>query len=151
MWSLTIVNKRAIIASRVQAASTYCPLRPPSPLVSAVCTSSSCLSLSGTPQYTEYSMSRSKVRNSVVRGPSPQRYFYNHEAVCEWQLAVGRHAESMWVRGVITVRLCLPRLPDTTAQRGIDIREKFNKSLVRFTDMLLTPDYFCTFYKNSYG
>lgn len=69
--------------------------------------------------------------------------------MCEWQLAVGRHTKSMWVWGVITVRMCVFLLPDTTEQRGIDIREKFNKSTVSFKDMPLTPDYICTFYKNS--
>lgn len=75
-----------------------------------------------------------------------QRYFNHHKSVCEWQLAVGRRTESMWVLGVISVSFLLP---DTTARRDMDIRENFNKSLVRLTDKLLTPDYFCKFNKNS--
>lgn len=40
------------------------------------------------------------------------------------------------------MRLFLFLLPETAARWGVEIREMCSKSEVRFTDMLLTPDYF---------
>lgn len=52
---------------------------------------------------------------------------------CEWQVAV-------WAVGASPVCLCLFPLPDTAALRGVDIREKFNKSESGSTDVPLMPD-----------
>lgn len=138
-----------MIQSRLKSGSTFSSLRPPAglcrlhlaPLLYCVSHSAGQNNIQST------AWAGQRLRNSVVWALLHKyRYFYNHEAVREWHLAVGRHTKSMWVWGVITLCSCLLHLLDTTALQGIGIGERFNKSLVRFTEILLTPDY--TFYKS---